>query len=505
MKRNSSVLVIFLLFVINASFAQKYSTGLRKDTIVYNRSAKKEYAALRDALPTSFDLKKFMPSIGDQDTLGSCTAWACVYYGLTIVKGIEKGVKHPAFSPLSVYNRHKFEEDEDPCSFGADIYKVLDFLKLKGAPLSRDYLHAEYCTYDYDYKRYDERLYKKEYIRINQTQFKRALAAYSPIIIAMDCYKKGTNEDNMTYSLGSNMVSPSGEWLFGSKYGWQEDGAHAMTIIGYDDNKFGGAFLVANSWDSDWGEDGFFWVKYSQLQHVYNAYAMVPSRISPNILNVQDNQESYDGYKTKELKFTNNCKNGAFVALAQETGSGFLATGWYFVGPYKEVTLDISNRFSNSVYWMADMEHKDGYAWNGSDKYFCTSNEAFDFLESRSCSNKKGFYKYTPSNYNTTEGQSISCPNVRGEGQLISFKVVDGDPIELNRNWDGTYPLKDIVSDKVIVMDVTSEEIYDVYLLDEKGKISQSKLSKFELQNKSELKFTSLINAENYKKSLNKR
>ena len=46
---------------------------------------------------------------------------------------------------------------------------------------------------------------------------------------------------------------------------------------------------------------------------------------------------------------------------------------------------------------------------------------------------------------------------------------------------------------------------HDVYLLDESGTISQSKLSSGELQNKSELKFTSLINAENYKKSLNKR
>ncbi len=505
MKKNLIVLATFLFFAINSSFAQKYSTGLRKDTTVYNRSVKTEYAAPRDVLPTSFDLKRFIPSIGDQGDLGSCTAWACAYYGLTIVKGIEKGVQHPSFSPLSVYNRHKIDESEDPCSPGSHIYKVLEFLELKGAPLSRDYLYAEYCTNDYDYKRYDEKLYKKDYLLIDQTQFKGALAAYCPIIIGMDTYKKVMSEDNLAYSLGRNTISSSGEWIFEGKYGWEEYGAHAMTIIGYDDYKFGGAFLVANSWGSDWGVDGFFWVKYSQLKHIHGAYAMVPYRISPNIVNVQDDQESYDTYKTKELKFTNNCKYGAYFALAQERGSGFLAKGWYFVEPYKEVTIDISNRLSNAVYWMADMDHKDGYAWNGSDKYFCTSNEAFNFLESRSCSGKKGFYKYTPSNYDTAEGQSISCPDVRGEGQLISFKVVNGDPIELNRNWDGTYPLKDIVSDKVIAMDVTSEQLYDVYLLDESGKISQSKLSSSELQNKSELKFTSLINAENYKKSLNKR
>jgi len=38
---------------------------------------------------------------------------------------------------------------------------------------------------------------------------------------------------------------------------------HAMTVIGYDDNKgVNGAFKVVNSWGPSWGDEGFIWVDY---------------------------------------------------------------------------------------------------------------------------------------------------------------------------------------------------------------------------------------------------
>jgi hypothetical protein len=45
-----------------------------------------------------------------------------------------------------------------------------------------------------------------------------------------------------------------------------ETGPHAITIVGYDDNYLGGAFRVLNSYGRDWGDDGFFWLKYDDLK-----------------------------------------------------------------------------------------------------------------------------------------------------------------------------------------------------------------------------------------------
>jgi hypothetical protein len=40
---------------------------------------------------------------------------------------------------------------------------------------------------------------------------------------------------------------------------------HALCVIGYDDNKYGGAFEVINSWGSRWGNDGFIWIRYNDF------------------------------------------------------------------------------------------------------------------------------------------------------------------------------------------------------------------------------------------------
>ncbi|MGB3513888.1 MAG: C1 family peptidase [Microcoleaceae cyanobacterium] len=44
---------------------------------------------------------------------------------------------------------------------------------------------------------------------------------------------------------------------------------HAVTIIGWDDEK--GAWLVKNSWGTDWGEDGYMWIDYNSNGIGYGA------------------------------------------------------------------------------------------------------------------------------------------------------------------------------------------------------------------------------------------
>ncbi len=52
-------------------------------------------------------------------------------------------------------------------------------------------------------------------------------------------------------------------WLYGGgvfNEEYKKPGSHFVLIIGWDDKK--GAWLIKNSYGSDWGENGFAWIKY---------------------------------------------------------------------------------------------------------------------------------------------------------------------------------------------------------------------------------------------------
>jgi len=43
-------------------------------------------------------------------------------------------------------------------------------------------------------------------------------------------------------------------------------GRHAVTIVGYDDNYNGGSFRILNSYGTDFGDKGFFWITYNDFR-----------------------------------------------------------------------------------------------------------------------------------------------------------------------------------------------------------------------------------------------
>jgi len=48
-------------------------------------------------------------------------------------------------------------------------------------------------------------------------------------------------------------------------------------VVGYDDKKYGGSFLIMNSWGPEWGVNGFAWVRYRDFNYfVREAYGLDP-------------------------------------------------------------------------------------------------------------------------------------------------------------------------------------------------------------------------------------
>jgi hypothetical protein len=56
--------------------------------------------------------------------------------------------------------------------------------------------------------------------------------------------------------------------------------AHAMCVVGYDDDKYSGAFEIQNSWGTGWGTGGYIWIRYSDFgRFAYEAYEIVDNMV----------------------------------------------------------------------------------------------------------------------------------------------------------------------------------------------------------------------------------
>lgn len=110
------------------------------------------------------------------------------------------------------------------------------------------------------------------------------------------------------------------------------NGYHAMTIVGYDDNiSFDlnqngttedyekGAFLVANSWGKNYGNDGFIWILYDALNKVSNVKNLQFENRQPILENNRYyyiEVSNYTPERMVEVILTQKYRNDITIALA---------------------------------------------------------------------------------------------------------------------------------------------------------------------------------------------
>ncbi len=206
------------------------------------------------SLPSSIDLSANFPVPGNQGSLGSCVGWATAYALKTYQERVEVGweinTKSHVFSPSYVFNQIAL-----PGCNGSYINQALDLLVSQGCATlaSMPYSDNGCGTQPMANARSEASVFRaNRWVRLSSsTDVKKALMNRQPVVIGMTVYP------NFYRLAGTNSVynSISGE----------AQGGHALTITGYNDAKYGGAFRVINSWGTDWGDKGYFWLPYSQL------------------------------------------------------------------------------------------------------------------------------------------------------------------------------------------------------------------------------------------------
>lgn len=226
----------------------------------------------RDFLPVSVDLSARFPRPGDQGQMGSCVGWAVGYAARSYyAHAVEKRPKAtPAHIASPAYIYHTIRKRS--CDDGSMIFDALDLLKAGSLSL-KDFPYSDtQCirpTPAQHGRAGDFRIEKWQRVDFRKLdQLKAPLAKGDPVIFAFG----PTTED--FHSLRGN------EPYKGTGKPDEKNSGHAVTIVGYDEQKQ--AFKVINSWGIGWGANGFGWVSYGVVNRFgLEAYTMQVARREP--------------------------------------------------------------------------------------------------------------------------------------------------------------------------------------------------------------------------------
>jgi Papain family cysteine protease len=300
MKKCIQYLLIVML-LSNPIFAQ---TGWVENEKDYEKILKKNLqATFGTKLPTQIDLSKYAPSVINQDDSGVCVGMSTAYYMRTILEAISKNITDKdaidkiTYSPSYLYNLIKPNDDSD-CKKGTELKKAFDVLQNKGVAT---FTQQEFpnCTKDLSLNINPESKII-EYVRLfnladdNENLdliTKKALSENTPVVVGfmMTESVNQLGQNGFWKNLWRNIMAFFGVKVFEEIGLWKPEnspntGGHAVCIVGYDDNKFGGAFKIINSWGKNFGEEGYFWIRYSDYKkQVKNAFqAFLPTKRSKN-------------------------------------------------------------------------------------------------------------------------------------------------------------------------------------------------------------------------------
>ena len=209
--------------------------------------------------PSKIDNKSYCSPVKDQGSLGSCTAnMAASMYEYMSKRGHGNYVE---LSRLFIYKTTRWLMHLTGDT-GAYIRSALGALVIYGAPPETYY---PYNIEDFDNipdilnTGFAQSFQVAKYFRLD-----KGLPSNSQLVDRMKNYIQrgfalGTG---FTVFESYEQASTNGGLILYPRNEESVIGGHAITLVGYNDNKENGCFLFKNSWGLDWGDKGYGWIPY---------------------------------------------------------------------------------------------------------------------------------------------------------------------------------------------------------------------------------------------------
>jgi hypothetical protein len=311
MQNNKRAISLILAGLISATtlFAQTFPRGAILDEALYNSLPQKAEQLSRSysSIPKAYSLKQYAPQPGNQAPYGTCVGWASAYAARTIAESIALNrmdktlITNNVFSPIFVYKGSFALKNINPTGEeGAAISHVLDFMKSEGSVKRLDFEKTtDFKTISLSMFANSRRYPIGGYVILYDAlqggkannkrtdRVKKSISEGKPVIIGLNCPD--------SFVEAKDLWRPYREENPEVYYG-----GHALCVVGYDDQKNGGAFEIINSWGTDWGNSGFTWIPY----RVFDQYAFQAYEIIENLAAYKDGAE-HSGSVKIELQNSN--------------------------------------------------------------------------------------------------------------------------------------------------------------------------------------------------------
>lgn len=245
-----------------------------------------------DQIPSNYSLEKYVPMVLEQEG-GTCVGFSSLYYALSTMYNQKFGITNfmgkiaHAFDPYFIYSI--LQSQVNHCDDGLVMYKAAELLSKVGAKkmFFPPYLTCNSTwnenmindvvnlTVPYNLKDF----YIVDLENPDLIEFLKKVVYYDiPVVTGFSI------TDSMYPRSASNPKGVDSDGLWSPSEIDGLVGGHAMTVIGFDDYRYGGAFRVVNSWGSDYGDEGFIWIKYDDFsKYAVEAYVFeLNTNISEN-------------------------------------------------------------------------------------------------------------------------------------------------------------------------------------------------------------------------------
>jgi Papain family cysteine protease len=271
---------LFICLVLSlVARCQQHATGLVLDDAHYDAAPRLAAGGKANATKPAVSLRDHTPIPGNQGVCGSCVGWASAYACLTTLWAIKNNITDKDVITARAYSPMYLFSHISPNCTGSRVEDALRFLEMNGDCLFKTYPYIDYTSYADDFMKEEALKFRiknyvslygtnaKDSVKIEET--KMSIENNQPVIIGSMLYESFNN-------VGANNAS------------WHPDmvheatiGAHALCVVGYND--FSRQFEILNSWGTNWGKDGYFFISYDDYVKVarYAFQITIDDRTSP--------------------------------------------------------------------------------------------------------------------------------------------------------------------------------------------------------------------------------